>query len=139
MNRFFALWLGILLFNVAPPLFAQTHPSHEFTYDAKGRRDPFVSPETKETRGPKAYDTGDFTVEGIIFDPANESLAVINGKVLREMENLGGFRIDKIERTVVRLSREETKLTLRLNVPTEPNLAQEKELGTDNQDQEPQS
>lgn len=136
MNRCFALWLGILLFNVAPPLFAQTHPRNEFTYDAKGRRDPFVSPGTKETRGPKAYDTGDFTVEGIIFDPANESLAVINGKVLREMESLGGFRIDKIERTGVHLSREETRLTLRLNIPKEANFTQETRISTDNQNQE---
>ncbi len=102
-----------LLFLNAAGLEAQT--AQEFTYDSKGRRDPFVpligQGHQREEDGNLS---GELRLEGIILDPGKESLAVINGKVVKEGDSFGPYKVAKIERTSVLLSKENETFSLRL-------------------------
>lgn len=82
-------------------------PSDEFVYNSRNKRDPFVPLVTKtgeirmETRAVEAL--SDVTLEGILWDPAGESLAMINGSVYKAGEKIGPYVIHQIEKDAVRL------------------------------------
>lgn len=88
----------------------------DFTYDSKGKRDPFVPLVGGELRAaaPETF-AGEFRLEGIILDPREGSLAIINGKVLREGDSLAGYHVDKIRKASVLMSKGEEVFTLNLN------------------------
>ena len=87
----------------------------EFTYDSKGKRDPFVSLiGGGKDEGADERNAGEYRVEGIIFDPGKESLTVINGKVLKEGDSIGPYKVVKIEKTSVLLSKQDEVFSLRL-------------------------
>lgn len=74
-------------------------------YDAKGRRDPFVPLLTREGRRihpPGSDGEGAFSgaeglrLEGIVFDPGEESYAILDGQLVREGEEVGGVRVLEI-------------------------------------------
>ena len=104
------LAIGFSLFFLLPPVFS----ADEIRYDRGGRRDPFVPLVSPGGMVLKAFDPTDLKVEGIIFDPSKESLAVINGKVVKEGEALGSYKVAKIQKNSVMLSKEEESFTLRL-------------------------
>jgi len=87
----------------------------DFTYDSKGKRDPFVPLVGGELSAvaPETF-AGEFRLEGIILDPREGSLAIINGKVVREGDTLVGYRVDKIKKSSVLMSKEEEVFTLSL-------------------------
>ncbi len=78
-------------------------------YQPKGKRAPFVALLTSD--GQRVYPPGldeqvatgvtDLSLQGIVFDPKAKSLAIINGEVVQEQEELGGIKILKIEPTSV--------------------------------------
>lgn len=108
--------LGILFFLIliagyALPLGGSENPQ-PFVYDPKGKRDPFLPWGEREGGNKKTFDTQDFKVEGIIFDSAQGSLAVINGVVLKEGDSVGTYKISKIEKGRVQLSQKEEVLWL---------------------------
>lgn len=78
-------------------------------YASKGKRDPFVPLLTADGQRlhPPGLDEeaetviGALVLEGIVFDPRSESYAVINGRIVREEEELNGMKILKIESTAV--------------------------------------
>jgi len=49
------------------------------------------------------------------LDPREGSLAIINGKVLREGDSLAGYHVDKIRKASVLMSKGEEVFTLNLN------------------------
>ncbi len=73
-------------------------------YTPKGKRDPFVPLVTAE--GQRIHPPGldevapqgisGLTLQGIVFDPQAESYAVINGKIVREQDDIDGMKILKI-------------------------------------------
>lgn len=76
-----------------------------FKYNAKGRRDPFV-PLISETGGyaSDAYEASaveDIRLEGIVWDDAKGSIAIINGEIAKEGDSIGSIKILKINKDSV--------------------------------------
>lgn len=95
----FALTLG------CPPAWAE--------YQPKGKRDPFfplLSSDGRRLIPPGGEETGlpglgDVVLQGILFDPAGNSTAILNGQVLRENEEWEGIKLLKIEANSVTIWR----------------------------------
>jgi hypothetical protein len=89
----------------------------EFSYNSKGKRDPFIP--WKQSGGDLALDRSpaDFNIEGIIFDPVRGSFAVVNGAVVKEGAEVNGYKVVKIDRNGLVLSRKDQ--SIRLPFPTE--------------------
>lgn len=83
-----------------------------FHYDAKGRRDPFLPWDGREAKSKSDMDTQDLHVEGIIFDQAKGSLAVVNGTVLKEGDSVGPYKVAKIEKQKVLITKEDAEVWL---------------------------
>lgn len=74
-------------------------------YQPKGRRDPFVPLVTPEGQRlhPPGFDEeplsgpGGLVLQGIVFDPRADSYAIINGRVVRQNDEIAGMRVLKIE------------------------------------------
>jgi len=90
-----------------------------FKYDAEGRRDPFIPLVTKEGKIAFGYGTirsiEDMRLEGIVYDPGGDSIAVINGMVLKENDTIGNIKLIKIESDKVSLLFNQTKHVIRLS------------------------
>lgn len=91
---------------------AFAEPSQSFHYDAKGRRDPFLPWDGSEAKSKSEMDTQDLHVEGIIFDQAKGSLAVVNGAVLKEGDSVGLYKVAKIEKEKVLITKDDEKVWL---------------------------
>ena len=95
-------------------------------YLPKGKRDPFVPLLTPE--GQRIHPPGEeepvagraaVTLQGIVFDPQAESYAVINGRIVREQEEIDGMKILKIEPDGVTVLVDGTPRTIPLRPSTE--------------------
>lgn len=73
-----------------------------FKYDAKEKRDPFVPLISKEgiyasdaygIRGVK-----DIRLEGIVWDEEKGSIAIINGEIIKEGQEIGSVKVLRIEK-----------------------------------------
>jgi hypothetical protein len=86
-------FLGLIL----PLAFGQD----EFSYDAKGRRNPFiplVTPEGRLLKLDKQEDAGQqgLTIEGIIYDKLGRSFAIVNANVVGIGDMVGDYQVLKI-------------------------------------------
>ena len=89
-----------------------------FVYESKRRRDPFIpliTPEGVLRELERRSEDSDMRLEGIIFDESGESLAIINGRVVKVQDEVGGYTILKIEKDKVFLIKEGDILELGLN------------------------
>jgi len=75
-------------------------------YQPKGKRDPFIPlilPDGRRITPPGIEEEsgvpglGSVVLQGILFDPAGNSTAILNGQVLRENEEWEGIKLLKIE------------------------------------------
>jgi hypothetical protein len=86
-----------------------------FVYDDHGKRDP-LWPLVTAGGSIRYYDTdigiGDMRLEGIMV--GDENLAIINGKVVKVNDNIGGFRVIEIDEAHVKLDKEGTIYDLKL-------------------------
>ena len=108
-NKTVAGVLSGLIFLMLPAgLFA----TDEITYDAGKRRDPFV-PISMEDRD-LASSSG-IKLEGIIYDPDNRSMVILNGKTYQTGEVVGDAKVLKIlkDRVVISEGGEEKTLRIR--------------------------
>jgi hypothetical protein len=104
-------------------------PAANAAYDPKGKRDPFVPLVTEH--GQRFYPPGTdeeeasgvlkVILQGIVFEPKGESYAVINGKILREREEIEGMKVLRIESDSVTLLVEGQPHRLTLYQATEEN------------------
>jgi hypothetical protein len=88
-----------------------------FVYNDHGRRDPFwplVSTSGTILVYDESIEISDMTLEGIIFDPQGERLAIINSKIVKVSDHIGGFLVSSIEQDKVILKKEETTFVLKL-------------------------
>jgi len=89
-----------------------------FVYEDRRRRDPFIpliTPEGVLRELERRSEDSDMRLEGIIFDESGESLAIINGRVVKVQDEVGGYTILKIEKDKVFLIKEGDILELGLN------------------------
>jgi hypothetical protein len=81
-------------------LFAQ----EQFTYDAKGKRDPFiplVTPDGRLLKLEKEETASGLLLEGIIYDEHGLSYCLVNGEVVRVSDKIGDYQVLKIEKNKV--------------------------------------
>ncbi len=80
-----------------------------FTYQDKGNRDPFISLVTQDGRvlpGARPLsETGNIELEGIIWDPSGKSMAIINGKLVKEKQRIMNMQVLKIKKASVILQK----------------------------------
>jgi len=85
----------------------------QFTYDSKGKRNPFIPLLTADGRLlklDKEEAKGDLQVEGIIFDKRGRSYAIVNGQVVGIGDSIAGYEVLKIENNKV-IFIKESKIT----------------------------
>ena len=113
--------LTILLSILSVPILSiseDTSQTGQFVYNDHGKRDP-LWPLVSSSGGTMTYDT-DFLVtelnlEGIMVATGSEgNLAIINGRVLKEHENIGQFIIQKISSDTVILQKDTETFELKL-------------------------
>ncbi len=88
-----------------------------FSYSDNGRRDPFwplVSPSGAVLVYGENIDFADMTLEGIIYDPRGERLAIVNGKIVKASDNVGGFAVISVEEERVVLQKDGKEFILQL-------------------------
>lgn len=113
---FFLGFLSFLIAIVALPTAFLLAQGTTFTYNDHGRRDPFwplISPSGAILIYDANVTFSDMILEGIIYDPQGEKLAIINTKVVKAEDNVGGFFVVKIEPNYVVLSKDGQEFTLR--------------------------
>jgi hypothetical protein len=102
--RIFFLWIVSSVFGIIMSVSAFADGP---AYTAHDKRDPFtplVTSSSRQSPGLMGIERIDeLTVEGIVYDPKNGSVVILNGTVLKEGEELGGVKITKIEKSGVRL------------------------------------
>ena len=100
-------FIGLVAAGLLAAVWADPVPAE---YQAKGKRDPFiplVNSQGQRVHPPGAEEgesttgLGNLILQGIVFDPKEESYAVISGQVVREQEDLEGVRVVKIESDAV--------------------------------------
>ncbi len=88
-----------------------------FVYDAKEKRDPFW-PLVTSSGTILSYDEDlnyeDLIVEGIVYDSAGNSLAIINGKIFKTGSKITGYLISQIEENRVILIKDNKEFILNL-------------------------
>ena len=106
--------LSLMIFLIATCLFAE----EVYEYEAQNRRDPFV-PLVSE-RGAYASDAygisgiADIRLEGIVWDDTKASIAIVNGEIVEEGQEIGSVKVLKIEKDAVvfEVEREEIRIEL---------------------------
>ncbi len=90
-----------------------------FRYEAKGNRDPFV-PLVSETGSyvSDAYGISgikDIRLEGIVWDETKGSIAIINGEIVKEGQEIGSVKVLKIQKdgVIFNVDNEAVKIDLR--------------------------
>ena len=91
------IFTGLIILLIAESLFAEK----TFEYNSKGNRDPFV-PLISGGGGyiSDAYGISgvkDIRLEGIVLDEEKDPIAIVNGEIVREGQEIGSVKIIKIE------------------------------------------
>ncbi len=119
MKKTVVILLSIIIINLFVAQFILSAET-VFNYNSKNRRDPFV-PLVSETG---VYAPGmemniesvaDIVLEGTMVDPNGNSLAIINGQILKTGEQVGGFKIIKIEAARVIVSANDREYIINLS------------------------
>lgn len=76
--------------------------AEESMYNAHGKRDPFIPLVTLTMRSSSSNLLGvdsidDLVIEGVVYDPQQGSVVIVNGTVLKEGEELGGVKLVKVK------------------------------------------
>ena len=90
----------------------------EFMYDNGGRRDPFLSLIADNVN---VFDLEELSVEGvmlegIIYDPLQGSLAIVNGEIYRTGDRIGGFEVKEIANNFIKIAQEDILYTIKLPI-----------------------
>ncbi len=101
----------ILVFVIAIlSLFCHLFAQEQFTYDAKGKRSPFIPLVTSDGRLLKLEvdeaNKSALLLEGIIYDKRGLSYAIVNGMVVRIGDVVGDYQVLRIEERKVVLIKE---------------------------------
>ncbi len=99
-KRSFFLWIFISAFGIICSGL-DLSAGEKVAYDAHGRRDPFVPLVTLSSKASTGLagveSVEDVAVEGLVYDPKHGSVAVVNGSVMKEGEELGNVKVLEIK------------------------------------------
>lgn len=114
LKREWTVWVMGILCGVAGIAAAEA-PS--YTYTPEGRRDPFIPLVSASgyLMSVEEDEKSTLRLEGIMFDPRGESMAIINGELRKVGEKIGDAVISRIEpnRIVVIKDNENVEMELR--------------------------
>jgi len=83
-----------------PALIEGAEGTAAFKYEAKSRRDPFVPLITKRAKLSAGLENvqslEDLDLEGIVWDPSGGSIAILNGIIVKEGDEIGNLKIKSI-------------------------------------------
>jgi hypothetical protein len=87
-------------------------------YDNGGRRDPFLSLIADNVN---VFDLEELSVEGvmlegIIYDPLQGSLAIVNGEIYRTGDRIGGFEVKEIANNFIKIAQGDILYTIKLPI-----------------------
>jgi hypothetical protein len=113
--RFYFIFIVILC--LSQVCWANTQKK-DFVYKNKNTRDPFIALVTQDGRIlPGARETSESTdidLEGIIWDPNGKSLAIINGRPVKEKQRIQNVQILKIRKDSVLMQKEGKVIVINL-------------------------
>ena len=120
MRRLGPVLFLLILLALTSPFVVSYGKDGPFVYQ-KGGRDPFlpwVTPDGKLIQGAGGFgNLEDVVLEGIIFDAQGGSFAMMNGRIVRQGDQVGRFEVVAIGREAVTLEAEGQRYTLRLKMP----------------------
>jgi type II secretory pathway component PulC len=101
---------GVALLVLVPGLFAAS----DCAYNSGKRRDPFVPLAAEAVASASATSSG-VKLEGIIYDPGAQSMAILNGKTYQAGDVAGDVTVVKIlkDQVVISVDGEEKILSMR--------------------------
>ena len=110
-----------LVFFMLPAFFSLAFAA-EISYDSAGRRDPFIpliGPNGVLTQ--RAAAQSDLKIEGIIYDPPQGSLVLVNGEFYKQGDVIGDAIVISIfqDRVILSQSDEEKTIWIREEVTSE--------------------
>ena len=108
----------IFIFVFTIPLEINAQGDEGFIYNDHEKRDPFwplVSPSGTILSYDKDLLISEISLEGIMTDPQGRNVAIINGTVLKQGDNIGLFEITAITKTQVTLKKGQEQAVLDLN------------------------
>jgi len=111
VNKLFFAWIMLIII----PVFAGQ--GADFAYDDNGMRDPFwplVSPSGTLISYGDDIAVSDMVLEGIMSNALNDSVAIINGKVVKIQDKMGPYTIEAIDPDKVILKKGQEIFTLDL-------------------------
>lgn len=91
--------------------------TRDFTYEDKGNRDPFLSlvKDGHIVEEPTTLsEIGNIELEGIIWDPNGKSMAIINGKLVKEKQRIMNMQVLKIKKASIILQKEGKVMVINL-------------------------
>lgn len=99
------------------PFYPCSFAQDEFTYDSKGKRNPFI-PLVTSTGKLLKLDTEESSIglllEGIIYDDRGLSYAIVNGEVVKIGDIINDYQVLKIEKNKIIFIKEGEPLELEL-------------------------
>lgn len=121
MKTFFTLLLIMFVVGLTDNVnYAQEEASQDetsFIYEDNGKRDPFwplVSKAGTIINYDSDYVISDLILEGIVAGVGGSSIAIINGKIVKENDKIGQFIVSQISANNVVLKQEDQKFELKL-------------------------
>ncbi len=118
-HRYFFGWVGVFIVTGLALAGSQGHVTaqdQKYTYTPQGRRDPFVplvSPSGYLINLEEEENTV-IRLEGIMYDPKGDSMAIINGELLKVGETINGVVVSKIEPNKVVVVKDNQKIEIEL-------------------------
>ena len=93
------LWVCFGMILMSCPVVSAAEPT---TYDAHGKRDPFVPLVTMAMKSSSSgllsvENIDELSIEGVVYDPAHGSVVIVNGTILKEGEELGSVKVLEIK------------------------------------------
>jgi len=90
--------------------------AEQYTYKYEGKRDPFIpliSP-TGYLINLEPENNATLRLEGVMYDPQGDSMAIINGQLVRVGENVGDAVVSSIEPNKVTVIKDNQKVEIEL-------------------------
>jgi len=89
-----------------------------FVYKSSGKRNPFIPLVAKKEKAmlglEDVHTIDDIALEGIVWEARGDSIAILNGVIMKENQRSGNVAVKKIEEKSVRLSINNLEYTLDL-------------------------
>jgi len=103
----------IKLFVVYSSLFivcaTSVYAQEQFTYNSKGKRDPFtplITPDGRYVQLEKEENALGLLLTGIVYDEHGLSYAIVNGEIVKVSDRAGDYQVLKIEKNKVTFIKE---------------------------------